>query len=158
MGRYYSDQTGREGKFWLAVQPSDDPKTVFKMNEMEPDGEEDDGYGENYIDYEGCDAEGVKKVLDEQYEKLGVPKEKRKYKCENEAEYIWEELKEYFLTDKPVKDAKGHMAIGYYMGDDKPTLYPISYEKELAASRIDLGLFIYNSILENGHCFMTAEL
>lgn len=47
---------------------------------------------------------------------------------------------------------------GYFMGEGKPTMYPISKEKELAASRVVLGLFIYNSIKNNGSCFMTAEL
>ena len=44
------------------------------------------------------------------------------------------------------------------MGEGEPTMYPISKEKELAASRVVLGLFIYNSIKNNGSCFMTAEL
>ena len=74
MGRWYYDQTGNQGKFWFAVQPSDDPKTIYGMSEGEP------------------------------------------------------------------------------------TMYPISSEKELAASRVVLGLFIYNSIKNNGSCFMTAEL
>ena len=160
MGRYYSVQTGKEGKFWFAVQPSDDPKTVYHMGEIEPDDEwdEESGYSDSYTDYESADAEKIKKHLDEQYDILGVPKEERKYRCENEGEYVWEDLAKYYLTEKePPKDAMGHMACGYYMGDDKPTMYPISSEKELAASRVQLGLVIYNTILTEGICMLNAE-
>lgn len=159
MGRYYSDQTGKEGKFWFAVQPSDDPKTIYGMGEMPPDDyEEDESYGEAYTDYESSDDEYVKKQLDKQYDILGVPKEERKYECDDENNYVWEDLVKYYLTEQqPPEDESGHVACGYYMGDDKPTMYPISREKELAASRVALGLFIYNSIKKNGSCFMTAE-
>ena len=162
MGRYYSVQTGKEGKFWFAVQPSDDPRTVYHMGEIEiePDDEwdEESGYSDSYTDYESADAEKIKKHLDEQYDILGVPKEERKYKCENEGHYVWEDLAKYYLTEKePPKDASGHVACGYYMGEDKPTMYPISSEKELAASRVQLGLVIYNTILTEGICMLNAE-
>lgn len=156
MGRYYSDQTGKEGKFWFAVQPSNDPATIYHMDDVsEYDGEED---YELYSDYESSNAEKIKEHLDEQYDILGVPKEERKYECENEGEYVWEDLAKYYLTEQePPKDESGNRACGYYMGEDKPTMYPINKAKELAASRVALGLFIYNSIKENGSCFMTAE-
>ena len=157
---YEGTVAGKEGKFWFAVQPSDDPRTVYHMGEIEPDDEwdEESGYSDSYTDYESADAEKIKKHLDEQYDILGVPKEERKYRCENEGEYVWEDLAKYYLTEKePPKDAMGHMACGYYMGDDKPTMYPISSEKELAASRVQLGLVIYNTILTEGICMLNAE-
>lgn len=160
MGRYYNTQTGKEGKFWFAVQPSDDPKTIYHMDEIEPDEEwdEESGYSQSYADYESDDAESIKKHLDEQYDILGVPKEERKYECEKEGEYVWEDLAKYYLTEQePPKDASGHVACGYYMGEDKPTMYPISHAKELAASRVQLGLVIYNTILTEGECLLTAE-
>lgn len=160
MGRYYYDQTGKEGKFWFAVQPSTDPADIYDMNEVEPDSEwaEDSGYNESYVDYDGCDAEHVKEKLDEQYNLLGVPKDERAYKLDDEGGYVWENLSKYYLTYKEPPKEDGQIPCGYHMGDDKPTAYPISKEKELAASRVQLGLFIYNSILRNGSCFMTAEL
>lgn len=160
MGRYYSTQTGKEGKFWFAVQPSDDPRTVYHMGEIEPDDEwdEESGYGESYIDYECGDAERIKKHLDEQYDILGVPKEERKYKLDDEGHYVWHDLVKYYLTEEQTKDAEGHMNIGYHMGDDKPVMYPIDKEKELAASRVQLGLVIYNTILNEGYCMINAEL
>lgn len=161
MGRMYYDQTGNEGKFWFTVQPSDDPKTIYGMGEVEPDDEwgKDSGYGETYIDYESSNDEYVKKQLDKQYDILGVPKEERKYECDNGNAYVWDDLAKYFLTEQePPEDETEYKVCGYHMGDGEPTMYPISSEKELAASRVVLGLFIYNSIKNNGSCFMTAEL
>lgn len=159
MGRYYSVQTGKEGKFWFAVQPSDDPRTVYHMGEVEPDDEwdEESGYSDTYTDYESADAEKIKKHLDEQYDILGVPKEERKYKCENEGEYVWHDLAKYYLTEKEPPKDEAYKVIGYYMGEDKPTMYPISGAKELAASRVQLGLVIYNTILTEGICMLNAE-
>lgn len=159
MGRYYNTQTGKEGKFWFAVQPSDDPRTVYHMGEIEPDDEwdEESGYSDSYTDYESADAEKIKKHLDEQYDILGVPKEERKYKCENEGKYVWEDLAKYYLTEKEPPKDEAYKVIGYYMGEDKPTMYPISSEKELAASRVQLGLVIYNTILTEGICMLNAE-
>ena len=159
MGRYYNTQTGKEGKFWFAVQPSDDPRTVYHMGEVEPDDEwdEESGYSDSYTDYESADAEKIKKHLDEQYDILGVPKEERKYKCENEGKYVWEDLAKYYLTEKEPPKDEAYKVIGYYIGEDKPTMYPISSEKELAASRVQLGLVIYNTILTEGICMLNAE-
>lgn len=159
MGRYYSTQTGKEGKFWFAVQPSDDPRTVYHMGEIEPDDEwdEESEYSDSYTDYESADAEKIKKHLDEQYDILGVPKEERKYKCENEGEYVWEDLAKYYLTEKEPPEDEAYKVCGYYMGEDKPTMYPISSAKELAASRVQLGLVIYNTILTEGICMLNAE-
>lgn len=129
------------------------------MDELEPDDEwdEESGYGENYADFESDDAESIKKHLDEQYDILGVPKEERKYKCENEGEYVWETLAKYYLTEKEPPKDEAYKACGYYMGEDKPTMYPIDKDKELAASRVQLGLVIYNTILTEGECLLTAE-
>lgn len=163
MGRYYYEQTGKQGKFWFAVQPSDDPKTIYGMSEVEPDDDwdedENDGYGESYIDYESSNDEYVKKQLDRQYDILGVPKEGRKYECDDENAYVWEDLAKYYLTEQePQEDESGYRVSGYYMGDNEPTMYPISKEKELAASRVQLGLVIYNSIKKDGSCLLTADL
>lgn len=159
MGRYYNTQTGKEGKFWFAVQPSDDPKTIYHMDEVEPDEEwdEESGYGESYTDYESDDAESIKKHLDEQYDILGVPKDERKYKLDDEGHYVWHDLVKYFLTEEQTKDNDGNENIGYHMGNDKPAMFPITKEKELAASRVQLGLVIYNTILTEGECLLTAE-
>ena len=125
------------------------------MSEIEP---EDDEEGEGYQDYECSDAERIKKHLDEQYDILGVPQKERKYKVEDEGHYVWHDLVKYYLTEEQTKDERGYPNIGYSMGDDRPTMYPINKEKELAASRVQLGLVIYNTILKEGYCMITAEL
>lgn len=138
------------------MQPSDDPATVYHMDDVSEYDEEEDY--ESYSDYESSDAEKIKKHLDEQYDILGVPKEERKYECKEEGKYVWEDLAKYYLTEQePPEDAMGHRACGYYMGEGEPTMYPISREKELAASRVQLGLVIYNTILTEGECLLTAE-
>ena len=86
-----------------------------------------------------------------------MPKEERKYKCENEGEYVWHDLAKYYLTEQEPPKDEAYKVCGYYMGEDKPTMYPISKEKELAASRVQLGLVIYNTILTEGICMLNAE-
>lgn len=164
MGRYYYTDTGKEGKFWFAVQPSTDPHDIFGMDETEPEDieeEEEENYRECYKDYWTDDDEYVRKKLDEQYDLLGVPKDERKYEMDYNdiGTYVWDTLRKYYLTtEEPKPDAQGHTECGYHMGDNEPTHYPISKEKELAASRVDLGLIIYNEIKQLGYCGMNAEL
>lgn len=153
MGRYYSNQMGDEGKFWFAVQPSDDPRTVYGMDIIEPDtteDDEDDTWGE-YVDYWADDSTFIRQKLRQQFRLLGVPPEEQKFDMPmNEiGKYVWEELKGYFLTNEKPKDSR---IIPYSGGE-----YPINKEKELAASRVQLGLFIYNSIKEYGECTLNAE-
>lgn len=159
MGRFYQNQFGEEGKFWFAVQPSDDPETVFDgvdVTEIDDEDEDDNDY---YIDYDIDDAEYVKKKLDEQYDILGVPKEKRRFDVPigERGKYIWEELFDYiFSHEKP--DGFDGIPYGDYKDGEHITYYALSKEKELAASRLDLGLFILDTIRRAGVCSMTAEL
>lgn len=158
MGRYYYSDTGKTGKFWFAVQPSTDPKDVFDMDELEYEGE-----GEpdpTIVDYWTDDKDNVRRQLKKQYDILGVPRDKRKYEACEESDYVWKDLLEYFLTDKvplPLKNDAVTPA-GYDMGRGKPRMYPISKEKELAASRVELGLFILGDIINSGCCSISAEL
>lgn len=157
MGRYYYNQQGEEGKFWVGVQPSDDPRTVYGMDEIEPD-EPDESWGEAYMDYWADDSEFIKLKLDMQFVRLGVPVGERKYEFRDATDignYVWDELIKYYMTEEKPKDSR---IIGYYMGKDEPTLYPIDKDKELAASRIQLGLFILNTIRKYGECSLNAEL
>lgn len=160
MGRYYQNQHGEEGKFWFAVQPSDDPQTVYGMDELDPaemDSEEDDGYSESWLEYWADDEEFVRLKLNVQFGRLGVPVSERRYDFKDTQEigkYVWTDLADYFLTkDKP----KDERVIPYAM-EGEGTVYPISKGKELAASRIQLGLFILYTIKKYGDCSLTAEL
>lgn len=171
MGRYYtSNNSGEQGKFWFAVQPSDDVETIYGMTMVEPprdmEGEEEEdweGYGESWADYETGDTQYVIDQLNKQYDILGVPQEERIYEYEDEwnaetledkngrNDYVWGTMKKYFLT-KTKTDG-----IGYAMGNGMETEYPISKEKELAASRVNLGLFILHDIQNYGECSMNME-
>lgn len=158
MGRYYQNQFGEEGKFWFAVQPSDDPETVFGGYDV-TDKSDEDGFDESYADYDIDDAEYVKKKLDEQYDILEVPQDKRRFDVplDKRGSYLWNELFEYFLTYEKPKD--DHIIpYGEFRNGEHITYYAMSREKELAASRISLGLFILDTIRRAGVCSMTAEL
>lgn len=158
MGRYYhSNKTGDEGKFWFAVQPSLDVVAVYGMEyeeppkDMENEEEEDwEDYGVSWADYYTNDTQYVLDQLNKQYDILGVPQEERKYTCYDVNYYIFHTIKKYFLT----KEDNGKM--GYSMGDE-PTEYPISKEKELAMSRVNLGLFILNDLEQFGECSLNVE-
>ena len=158
MGRYYSNQFGEEGKFWFAVQPSDDPETVFGATDV-TDKSDEEGFDEGYADYDISDGEFVKKKLDEQYDIIGVPKDERRYNVsiDKRGSYVWDDLFDYIFTydkEKGVKD----MPYGDFKNGEHITYYPLSREKELAASRISLGLFILSTIKRDGTCQITAEL
>lgn len=158
MGRYFSNQFGEEGKFWFGVQPSDDPATVFGATNV-TDKSGDEGFDEGYIDYDISDDGFVKDRLDELFDILGVPQNKRRYSvsANDRVKYIWEDLFDYIFTydkEKGVDD----MPYGTMKDGKHITYYPLSKTKELAASRLDLGIFIYNTIKRDGTCQITAEL
>lgn len=158
MGRYYHNQFGEEGKFWFGVQPSDDPESVFGATDVTDESDED-GFDEDYKDYDIDDAEYVAKKLNEQYDILGVPTEKRRFDVDvgKRGKYIWDELFDYIFTYEKPKDDR-IIPYGDFKNGEHITYYAMSREKELAASRIDLGLFILGTIKRHGVCSMTAEM
>lgn len=151
MGRYYTTASGNyDGKFWFGVQPSDDPETVFGLRETDTDGD-------SYADYEGSDKAKVRRKLHKLFDILEVPREKRMFKFDNGDQvgtYVWDELRDYYLTanKNEVYDTDNAWA----MGEGK-TMYARSREKELAASRIQLGLNILNEMRTKGVCWINAE-
>ena len=157
MGRYYHNQDGEEGKFWFGVQPSDDPVTVFGGTDVTDTDDED--YDEDYADFDIDDEEYVAKKLNEQYDILGVPTEKRRFDVDvdKRSDYIWNELFDYiFSYEKPEK--YDGIPYGDFKDGKHITYYALSREKELAASRVSLGLFILGTIKRHGSCFMTANM
>lgn len=153
MGRYYDTAYGDfNGKFWFGVQPSDDPEQVYGMRATCGD--------DSFTDYEAGeeDAENIMNALDEQFKKLGVSKEKRRYRFENSNEvgaYVWDELPDYYLTETVTKGRDGMPNIPWAMGER--TMYPKTPEKVLAAARVNLGLNILNDIRKHGICQLNAE-
>ena len=152
MGRYYTSGSGKfDGKFWFGVQPSDDPETVYGMRETESDDV-------SYSDYESDDKAKVRRVLNKQFDILGVPKDKRVYKFNDDNEvgcYVWDELRNYYMTENKEEGVDRP----YYAGEGKPSIYPKSHELELAAARVQLGLNILNEMRcnEDGNAWINAE-
>lgn len=156
MGRYYYTDNGREGKFMFAVQSSNDPE-YLGMHEQE----------RTSIDYyaDEDDVPDIRKKLDEQYDKLGVPTENRIYYCKD-----YKEMNEYedkYLHDKVFvsvshedKDAmekhKGEIGFASSKGNDY-TDYEIK-GNALALARVRLALNILSDIKDGGSCCLNAEL
>lgn len=158
MGRYYyTNNNDFDGKFWFGVQSSDDPERVYGMKPSA-------SYSESEVDFDADeqDNERIMTELDRQFSLLGVPKNERRYRFDSANEigaYVWDDLRDKFLTKKPTRDRAGRPNIPYGFGDSaKDHMWPRSPEKVLAAARVDLGLRILNDIRIHGACHMTAEL
>lgn len=153
MGRYWNSNS-HEGKFGFAVQPSDDPE-IFGMESQEP----------CVIDYYlGGDAENIaeaEKVLDKQYDILGVAKKDRIY--EYTSEYYYEEisaiLKKYHKKNwHRYNEAEDGKIIPYADEEWQEGAVPNNRDVALAENRLDLGLAILTELKKDGYCSLTAEL
>lgn len=154
MGRYYG-AGDHYMKFWFAVQPSDDPETVYGMKE-DKDAYEEDEECCGYIEYATDNGEYVRKQLDKQYDILNVKKEDRLYAAKTDKEifdYFNKVIDKIIYTDKKTNEEDW----SYYMGEGKPTMYAVSDEYMLAASRVELGIVILSEIKDNGKCWLSAE-
>lgn len=142
----------------FGVQPSDDP-AFMGMQEQE----------QTYINYyaDKSMVADIKKKLDEQYDTLGVPKNKRKYYCKDWGEY--DAYEREVLTDKVFvsvrEDDKEEMEkykdkvrwaddkagyVSFEIGDER--------NRTLVLARIRLGIVILSDIKDTGECWLEAEL
>lgn len=151
MGRYYTMGSGREGKFAFGVQPSDDPE-IF-------------GMGQSHISYylvaDHESVENVKKVINEQYQILDVPKHERKFNFKDDDEkqtYLGELWRTKSVVLKERSEGDG---IGYALDEIQEaklkaegknptdyTAYRVNPEAPLAYSRVCLGLMILQELEE----------
>lgn len=152
MGRYYSTDSGRSGKFMFGVQSSDDPAYMGMA--------EDDTKIYFYSGEE--DEPNIRASLDEQYDILKIPKDKRIYYIKDWDEYdkyekevledkVWIKCKE---GSKEEKEHKGEAR----WASDKPG--EVMFEKAgtaLVVARIRLGLVILSDIKDEGYCSLEAE-
>ena len=168
MGRYFHLGSGKfDGKFGFTVQDSTDPE-IFGMEEQEP----------CYIDYYLEDSkeaeEHIIKVLNEQYDILGYPEEKRIYQVERQSEIDekLDDIQDYVFIAK--KREAGKSEIGYALSEeDEEKLRPEGVSKEefdknwlivarpgadLAECRIYLGIKILSELKSMGYCSLEAEL
>ena len=159
MGRHYNTETGRTGKFMFAVQSSDDP-SYMGMQEQEPTSID------FYADKES-EAE-IRDNLDEQYDLLDIPQDKRMY-------YMKKDWSDYDKFEREVLSPKVFVSV---REDDKEEMakykdkvrwaddrdgyvkFEIGKErvKTLVLARIRLGIVILSDIKDNGECWLNAEL
>jgi len=128
MGRYYNGDI--EGKFWVAVQPSDDAD-FFGVS----------GY-HNYLNYsfETEDLDKIKKGIEECKTKLGVAKKILDEFFEGKSSYNDEMIIEYFKDKHKIKlKGKVKNLLGWY-------------------ARLELGEKIKKCVEEKGQCSFQAEL
>ena len=157
MGRYYTTDGGREGKFMFAVQSSDDPE-LLGMHEQEP----------TEITYyaDEDDAEHIKSMLDREYDALDIPKDKRVYYRDKDDYKEWYKYEDEVLHDKVFVSVRD---------DDKETLAKHAGETRWGSNksnycdfeingnaihmaRIRLAVNILSDIKDNGYCTLDAEL
>lgn len=152
MGRYYHTDNGREGKFMFGVQSSNDPEYMGMS--------EDPTFIQYYASKD--DEPKIKAKLDEQYDILGVPIEKRMYYAkdlETYDRYENEELEDKVwvkVKDGSEEEKQFNGKTKWYCEDEGYTLY----EREnmaLVLARIRLGVNILSDIKEKGYCSLEAE-
>lgn len=146
MGRYYTTNTGRSGKFGFACQSSTDPQDYFGMQEQEP--------VEVMYYAEEKDVPHIKWKLDEVYDQAKVPQEERIYelrKGDDEYQGFHDKYHKYFF--EPRKAGEGNFA-----GENGGTEREVFDNAHLALSRLWLGLTILTDIKEEGYCELNAEL
>lgn len=155
MGRYYTTESGRAGKFMFGVQPSNDPE-LLGMNEQEPTSV---WY---YADTE--DADNIRDAVDAQYEILGIPDDKRIYYVKDEGEY--EKFEKEVIDDKvwikckiDSEEYKKHDGETKWAGDSNDeVMFERDRKLTLAMARIRLGITILSDIEDDACCELEAEL
>ena len=171
MGRYFNSNNF-DGKFAFAVQSSTDPE-IFGMEEQPPT--EITYYLSGYED----NKENIEKILDEQYDILGYPKEKRIYEIEKQEELdpLYDDLSPYvYKCVKTEEVPKGIISYGGGNGwwkliapkelhhlsevefNQKYSIIPKSNQAPLAQARITLGIKILSDLRKDDYCELYAEL
>lgn len=157
MGRYYSTESGREGKFGFGSQPSTDPGDFFDMEEQEP--------SEITYSIEKDNYEMVKEKVDGLYDKLGVPAEERIYYLKKDIENNLGSLLEKYayrvVNDAEVKrynKIDGFEHETYYNEEKHKTFIDAFQGAGLCCSRIRLGLVILSDLQDSGYCELKAEM
>lgn len=156
MGRYYQTDNGRGGKFMFGVQSSTDPQ-YMGMTEQE----------QCSIDYyaDKDNEPKIKRMLDKQYDILGVPEDKRIYYTDAEWKDYDKFEKQYlrhkvFVSVKEDDETEMAKHKGETRWSDDKQGY-VSFEIKgmpVVLARIRLGLTILSDIKDTGECWLNAEL
>lgn len=158
MGRFFNTETGRNGKFGFGSQPSTDPGDFFDMHEEEP--------SEIIYTLEKNNYDAVKEKVDELYDKLEVPKDRRIYyiKKEGEEGKLGDLLEEYAYKKVNRTEVKRYDKIdGFehktYYNEEKHKVFIERFKDAgLCCSRVRLGLVILSDLKDDGYCELRAEL
>lgn len=158
MGRYYSTETGRDGKFGFAKQSSTDPGDFFGMKEQEP----------NQITYyaDKDDEEDIKAKVDSLYDELEVPAEERIYYKEvgSNNDELADLLQKYGYRKvhrnevKRFDEIEGYKHGPYYCPEEHYVFIETKQGAGLAMCRIRLGVTILSDLKDEGFCELYAEL
>lgn len=139
MGRYWTTNTGRDGKFGFGCQSSTDPEDYFGMTPIS-------------VTYGGADEDKVKQRVNEIYDKANVPQEERIYQLKgghDEYEDFHNRYHKYFFEPR-----EG----GGFAGDDGVSEGEVFEQAHLCQARLWLGLSILSDIAEDGYCDVDAEM
>jgi len=128
MGRYYSGDI--EGKFWFAVQPSNDA-SFFGGQESEPKSEP------NYINYY-FNTDNLQSIKD------GIKQ------CKKELDDNLKKINIFFKKRKTYNDKQLSEALE--VNEDKTKILLEWY------ARLELGKKILKCVKEKGECYFEAEL
>lgn len=159
MGRYYTTETGRDGKFGFGSQPSTDPGDFFEMDEQEP----------SHITYilDKSNYDMVKEKVDGLYDKLKVPTEERIYYLRKEREqedklgdllekYAYKKVNRAEVKRYNKRDGFEHAV--YHNEEKNKVSIDVFEGAGLCCSRVRLGLVILSDLQDDGFCELTAEL
>lgn len=159
MGRYFTTETGRDGKFGFGSQPSTDPGDFFEMDEQEP--------SEIVYALDKSNYDMVKEKVDGLYDKLKVPAEERIYYLKKEREQedkLGDLLEKYAYKKVNRAEVKRYNKIDgfehatYYNEEKNKTFIDMFEGAGLCCSRVRLGLVILSDLQDDGFCELTAEL
>ena len=149
MGRYWTSNSF-SGKFTFAVQSSGDP-TIFGMKEQEP------SCVDYYLDSSKEVLKKCKKVIDAQYDILGIKQKDRLYEVKSLDE-IWALHDKYYLEHYRPYNLAEDKEIPYHSDVFKDGAIPKKPEYPLAWGRLSLGCAIYTDLVKDGYCSLNAEL
>lgn len=155
MGRYYGTQQF-DGKFGFGIQSSYDPVEVFGMDDETSD-DEDENEASFYLESTDDDLKRIKHIIDEQYDFLEIPEDKRIYIIKTQ-EQVWELFQQFEdQLYRPYVKGKDQ-GIPYWSAKYSEGVLERKPGVQLAKCRIDLGTKIYTELKQNGYCSMWAEL
>lgn len=162
MGRFYNTNNF-VGKFAFAKQPSMDPINVFGMEDATEKDEQDSDIIDTYLKATKQNTQNILNIINIFYDVLLVPDDVRRYDFsdgDNIDDYIYDGLVNYIYreaTKEELDTEKGHLFF-LSLDDDRSYIEICKDVSCLAAARLSLGLKIYNDLIMDGYCAMTAEL